>query len=176
MRRTVKVAVVAVVLVAALGGCRSMTGRTAGELVDNKLTVVKVKSKLTADRLANLAWVDVDANNGVVYLSGNARTPQQKQRATELAMQASGVRQVVNNIVVNDTAQAQAASPAASPSTAAAASGPLTGEVVRVDQGSGDVTLRMADGNNVQLRLPPPSLRTVKAGDRLTISVSPVAR
>jgi hypothetical protein len=34
----------------------------------------------------------------------------------------------------------------------------------------------MADGNNVQLRLPPPSLRTVKAGDRLTISVSPVAR
>jgi hypothetical protein len=48
--------------------------------------------------------------------------------------------------------------------------------VVTVDQGTGDVTLRMAGGSDLQLRLPPSSVRTVKPGDRLSVSVNSVAR
>jgi len=178
MTRTVKVVAVAVALTAVFAGCRTMTGRSAGELMDNAATTASVKAKLTADRLANLTWVDVDANNGVVYLTGNAATAAQKQRATEIAMRANGVKQVVNNIVVNPAGKSRAATsdqPSSSPS-ASPASAPMTAEVVSVDHASGDVSLRMTDGRDLQLRLPPESLANVRAGDRVSVTVSPVAR
>ena len=155
-----------------------MTGRSAGELMDNAATTASVKAKLTADRLANLTWVDVDANNGVFYLTGNAATAAQKQRATELAMRANGVKQVVNNIVVNPNKSRTATSdqPSASSPSASPASAPMTAEVVSVDHASGNVSLRMTDGSDLQLRLPPESLANVRAGDRVSVTVNPVAR
>jgi hyperosmotically inducible periplasmic protein len=176
---TFKAVAIAVALIAAASGCRSLTGRSAGEIFDNKTIVGTVKTKLVRDRVQNLTWIGVDAKDGVVYLTGNAETAAEKARATELAAETSGVKRVVNDIVVNsaktDTASAPAASPAATASSRAAA-GSLSGEVVRVDQGTGDVTLRMAGGNDVQLRLPPSSVRNVKPGDRLSVSVSSATR
>jgi hyperosmotically inducible protein len=194
MKTTFKALAIAVALIAATSGCRSLTGRTAGEIFDNKTIVGTVKTKLVRDRVLNLTWVNVDAKDGVVYLTGNAETAAQKARATELAEETRGVKRVVNDIVVNsskaDTASLPArpapaasasssAAPAASPATttsARAAAGTISGEVVTVDQGTGRVTLRMAGGSDVQLRLPPSSVRNVKPGDRLSVSVNPVAR
>lgn len=201
MKTTVKVLAVGIALIATTSGCRSFTGRSAGEIFDNKTIVGTVKTKLVRDHLQNLTWVGVDAKDGVVYLTGNAETAAQKARATELAEETNGVKRVVNDIVVNsasaDTARAPArtapaastsssasstarsstTSPAASPaSSSRAAAGTITGEVVTVDQGTGDVTLRMAGGSDLQLRLPPSSVRTVKPGDRLSVSVNSVAR
>jgi hypothetical protein len=48
--------------------------------------------------------------------------------------------------------------------------------VVTVDQGTGDVTLRMAGGSDLPLRLPPASVSNVKPGDRLSVSVNAVTR
>ena len=197
MKTTFKALAVAVALTAATSGCQTFTGRSAGEIFDNKTVVGTVKTKLVRDRAQNLTWVDVDAKNGVVYLTGNARTAAQKARATELAEETRGVKRVVNDIVVNsdaDTASAPARSasatssstarssttaPAASPATASssrAGAGAVAGEVVTVDHGTGDVTLRMAGGSDLQLRLPPSSVRNVKPGDRLSVSVNAVAR
>lgn len=209
MKTSFKALAIAVALIAAASGCRSLTGRTAGEFIDNKTTVATVKAKLVGDRVQNLTWVNVDANEGVVYLTGNAETAAQKTRATELAQQTHGVKRVVNNIVVNSatetvsaparpaaaatassTPQSSAAPPAArsattasapsaspaSTTTARAGSGAVSGEVVKVDQGTGDVTLRMAGGSDLQLRLPPSSVRNVKIGDRLSVSVNAVTR
>jgi hyperosmotically inducible periplasmic protein len=199
MKTTFKVLAIAVALIAAASGCRSLTGRTMGELVDNKAAVTAVKAKLVADRVQNLTWVNVDANDGVVYLTGNAETAAQKARAAELALQTHGVRRVVNHIVVNSaeadtasaparpvaaasassTARSSATAPSASPATSAparAVSGSISGEVVTVDQGTGDVTLQTAGGSDLQLRLPPSSVRNVKPGDRLSVSVNTVAR
>jgi hypothetical protein len=178
MQSTVKTLAVGIALIGLAGGCVSLTGRTAGTTIDNKKMEASVKSKLAADRLRNLTWVDVDANEGVVYLTGNAATPEDKARATEIAMRAKGVTRVVNDIVVNTERGAGAdarrsAAPAASP---ASAPGAVTGDVVSVDPGSGNVTLRMPDGNTTQLRLPPASVRDLRPGDRLSVSVSPVAR
>jgi hyperosmotically inducible protein len=124
MKTTFRALAVAVALIALASGCRTLTGRTAGQIVDNKKTVATVKARLVADRVQNLGWVHVDANDGVVYLIGNAETAAQKARATELAQQTHGVKRVVNNIVVNtekaDTASAPARSaavPSASPPT-----------------------------------------------------------
>ena len=55
---------------------------------------------LVADKAANLTRVDVDTNNGTVYLNGTVETTEQKARAEQLAGQASGVKAVVNNLQV----------------------------------------------------------------------------
>ncbi|HEX6212614.1 MAG TPA: BON domain-containing protein, partial [Methylomirabilota bacterium] len=107
--------VVALVLGAlVVSGCQTTTGRSAGAVVDDSSTTAAVKSKLVADRPANLTAVGVDTVNGVTYLTGVVETPQQRIRAEQLAWQASGVRQVVNNIQVQPPPVA--AAPSASPS------------------------------------------------------------
>src|SRR5687768_8095942 len=81
-------------------GCQSMTGKSAGTVVDDTSITASVKSKLVADKPANLTRVDVDTNNGTVYLNGTVDTPEQRVRAEQLAWQATGVKTVVNNLQV----------------------------------------------------------------------------
>lgn len=98
MTRAFRTVAVLLVLLAITAGCRSMTGKTAGETVDDATITASVKSKLVADRASNLTKVDVDTNNGTVYLNGTVETAEQKSRAEQLAWQASGVKSVVNNL------------------------------------------------------------------------------
>jgi osmotically-inducible protein OsmY len=74
--------------------------RSAGQVVeDTKITTV-VKAKLVADKPSNLTRVSVETKDGVVTLSGEVETQQQKAHAEDLARRADGVQQVVNNIRV----------------------------------------------------------------------------
>ncbi|HEY7520037.1 MAG TPA: BON domain-containing protein [Methylomirabilota bacterium] len=178
MKTAFKVVAIAAVFSVTASGCQTLTGRTAGEIFDNKTTVGTVKTKLVRDRMQNLTWVNVDANDGVVYLTGNVNTAAQKQRATELAAETPGVTRVVNDIVVNEagrTASAPAASPATTTASTRVASGTISGQVVTVDHGTGNVTLR-SNGSDLQLRLPPASVVNVRPGDRLSVSVNAGAR
>jgi hyperosmotically inducible protein len=94
---------IAVVLLIALTtvACQSMTGKTAGTTIDDATITASVKSKLVADKAANLTRVDVDTNNGTVYLNGTVESPEQKAKAEQLAWQAQGVKSVVNNLQVS---------------------------------------------------------------------------
>lgn len=83
-----------------VSGCTAMTGQTAGENVDDATITASVKSKLVADKAANLTRIDVDTTNKVVSLSGVVETPEQKARAQKLASEVSGVRDVKNNLQV----------------------------------------------------------------------------
>jgi hypothetical protein len=186
MKRTfVHMTIVSVVLLASVG-CRSMTGQSLGTNVDNKTTTATVKTRLAADQLQNLTWVDVDTSAGTVYLTGTATTDAQKQRAGEIARGVQGVQRVVNNIQVRPggTAGAQpasgqpAASGSASPATGAAAAGrplTMTGEVVEVDRGDGQVKLRTAEGEQM-LRLPAGALGSLQPGDRVRVEIVPSPR
>lgn len=98
--RVLRVMVVMVAVLSVLAGCRSMTGKSAGTNLDDSTITASVKSKLVADKAANLTRVDVDTNNGTVYLNGTVETPEQRARAEQLAWQASGVKNVVNNLQV----------------------------------------------------------------------------
>jgi hyperosmotically inducible periplasmic protein len=100
MRAALRTFALMLVMALALGACQSMTGRTAGENVDDANITASVKSKLVGDKPANLTRVDVDTNNGTVYLNGTVETPDQKTRAEQLAWQAKGVKSVVNNLQV----------------------------------------------------------------------------
>jgi hyperosmotically inducible protein len=91
---------VVLVLVLATAACQSMTGKSAGTNIDDAGITASVKSKLVADKAANLTRVDVDTNNGTVYLNGTVDSAEQKAKAEQLAWQAKGVKSVVNNLQV----------------------------------------------------------------------------
>jgi len=100
MDRRFRVVAVLLVMLAFVAGCQSMTGKTAGETIDDATITASVKAKLVADKPSNLTRVDVDTNNATVYLNGVVDSAEQKARAEQLAWQAKGVRSVVNNLQV----------------------------------------------------------------------------
>ena len=91
----------ALVAVAVLAGCGTLTGKSGGTNVDDATITASVKSKLVADKAGNLTRVDVDTNNRTVYLNGTVDSAEQKVRAEQLAWQAQGVKSVVNNLQVH---------------------------------------------------------------------------
>jgi len=77
-----------------------MTGKSAGTTLDDATITASVKSKLVADKASNLTRIDVDTNNGIVSLNGTVETPEQRARAEQLAREATGVKQVMNNLQI----------------------------------------------------------------------------
>ena len=100
MKAWMRGAAALVVLLVAVSGCQSLTGPSASSTVDDASMTASVKSKLVADKATNLTRVDVDTNNGTVYLNGTVDSAEQKTKAEQLAWQAKGVKSVVNNLQV----------------------------------------------------------------------------
>lgn len=100
MSTLVRTFVVLLMILMVTAGCQTLTGKTAGENVDDSTITAAVKSKLVADKAANLTRVDVDTNRGTVYLNGTVETPEMKAQAERIAWQAKGVKAVVNNLQV----------------------------------------------------------------------------
>ena len=100
MKTWVRGAASLLVLLVAVSGCQSLTGPSASATVDDASMTASVKSKLVADKATNLTRVDVDTNNGTVYLNGTVDSAEQKTKAEQLAWQAKGVKSVVNNLQV----------------------------------------------------------------------------
>lgn len=76
-----------------------MPFRPAPYLGDAAITA-KVKAKFLGDKTVSAIRTKVETKEGVVYLSGQAKSDTEKQRATELAMTVEGVKDVKNNIEV----------------------------------------------------------------------------
>jgi osmotically-inducible protein OsmY len=100
MGRMIGMVVVALAVLTTLSACQSLTGKSAGTNVDDASITAAVKSKLVAEKATNLTRVDVDTNNGTVYLTGSVESADQKTRAEQFAWQAKGVKNVVNNLQV----------------------------------------------------------------------------
>ncbi len=85
----------------ALAGCAgSSTSRSTGTYLDDKTISTKVKAQLAADSLTQAIQVEVETYGGVVQLSGFVESMEKKQRAEEIASGVSGVKRVVNNLVL----------------------------------------------------------------------------
>jgi hyperosmotically inducible protein len=87
-------------IVLSSSGCTSMTGESAGQYVDDSTITATVKAKLVGEKTTNLTRVDVETTNQIVALNGIVESPDQKQRAEQLAMQVNGVKRVQNNLQV----------------------------------------------------------------------------
>jgi len=91
----------ALMLLAGVGaGCTAMTGKSAGTNVDDAKITATVKEKLALEKVSTLTKIDVDTNNGTVYLTGNVASEDLRTKATTIARQVAGVHEVVNNLKV----------------------------------------------------------------------------
>jgi|SRR3990170_1919351 len=100
MVRTFKMMIGALAVLFLMTGCQAMTGQTMGENIDDSYITGAVKTQLASDKLVSLTRVEVETNNGVVYLTGQVETAEQRSHIGSLASQVSGVKRVVNNLQV----------------------------------------------------------------------------
>ena len=84
------------------GTSAGMTTHTtkAGAAVSDAAITTKVKAKFAADKQVSATNIHVDTDNGVVKLSGTARSQQEADRAASIAKTTKGVVSVDNNIQV----------------------------------------------------------------------------
>ena len=95
-----KMMIVTLAVLFLMTGCQAMTGQTMGENIDDSYITGAVKTQLASDKLVSLTRVEVETNNGIVYLTGQVQTAEQKSHIGSLASQVKGVKQVVNNLQV----------------------------------------------------------------------------
>lgn len=102
VQKTLAVSVAAALLAGATlfnSGCAVMRDQqSVGEYIDDSAITASVKARLVEDKTVDAAAISVETLNGVVQLSGFAKSYAEKQRAGTLASQAEGVRKVQNNI------------------------------------------------------------------------------
>lgn len=87
-------------------GCHPAADEAVGsQAIRDAAVSSAVQSKLTADRTANFARVDVDSAGGVVTLSGTVRSAEERARAERLAGQVNGVARVHNYLQIRRAAE-----------------------------------------------------------------------
>lgn len=74
-------------------------GASTSRPADSTLTA-KVKAKLLSDDMLNAMKIDVDTENGTVFLSGVVDTPEQKKKAVQIAKNTEGVQRVEDNLKI----------------------------------------------------------------------------
>lgn len=74
--------------------------QTAGEVVDDGVVTAKVKAKLVDDPVTKAYQINVETFKGTVQLSGSVDSDEARSRATQLAKDVGGVKDVQNSLQV----------------------------------------------------------------------------
>jgi osmotically-inducible protein OsmY len=85
---------------AAPGQPAAANQQTAGEAVDDAVVTAKVKARLIDDEVTKAYQINVDTFKGTVQLSGSVDSEEARTRATELAKNVGGVKDVKNSLQV----------------------------------------------------------------------------
>lgn len=89
---------------AGMVGCSVAQGQqSVGSYVDDATITASVKKKLLEDPVVSGLAVDVDTNDGVVQLSGFAKTQTEKDRAEAIARGTKGVKSVKNSLTIRSS-------------------------------------------------------------------------
>ena len=80
------------------GGTVEQTAANAGRVVDDSVITGKVKAALVADPTTKAHEINVETFKGVVQLSGFVDTSEARSRATQVAQQVEGVKNVKNDL------------------------------------------------------------------------------
>ena len=79
------------------------TAANAGRVVDDSVITAKVKSALVADPTTKAHQISVETFQGTVQLSGFVDDPEARSRATQVAREVEGVKDVKNSLQVRST-------------------------------------------------------------------------
>ena len=69
-------------------------------MVDDTLITTKVKAALLAEKGIDSGKISVETEKGKVMLSGDVKSPDQRQRAEGIARKVTGVKEVDNKLEV----------------------------------------------------------------------------
>lgn len=101
IRNTFAAAITAVALVTATTGCAVVRDQqSVGAYVDDATLTTRVKAKFAEDPTVSALAIGVETLNGLVQLSGFAKSTEERMKAETLARNTSGVKGVKNDIVV----------------------------------------------------------------------------
>ena len=78
----------------------ALAEETVGQKFDDATLVAKIKAELLRSPDVTGLALNVDAKNGVVTLSGNAKTEAERTKAVDIAKRAGGVAKVDNKIEI----------------------------------------------------------------------------
>lgn len=74
--------------------------RTAGQYIDDKVLIQRVRAALGDSEVYKFPDVKVQTYRGTVQLTGFVTSPEQKQRAEEIARSVNGVYNIQNDIMM----------------------------------------------------------------------------
>jgi osmotically-inducible protein OsmY len=114
---------------------------------DDETITTAIIAKLGADELLSNSTIHVDTDNGFVTLSGIVKIPAEADRATELAQEVDGVRQVSSNLKVESSSEADSTNTELQEGT-----NQVRGDVAEATQGAGSTVEETAEkaGNAVE--------------------------
>lgn len=106
MQHVLHATFLAIATLGTLAGCAVTGGQsTVGEYIDDKTITARVKARFAQDQTVSAMRIQVETLNGVVQLSGFARSEAEKSKAGELARSVPDVRSVRNDIIVRPPQQ-----------------------------------------------------------------------
>ena len=74
---------------------------SVGEYVEDSVITTKIKGKLAAEKDVSAMHIKVDTDkNGVVVLSGTAKSQAERDKAHKIAHSVEGVTKVINHIKI----------------------------------------------------------------------------
>ncbi len=98
MKKTIFSLTTAALLAVAISGCSTVD--SANKWGSDAWITTKLKTEQMGASPAIWSDINVDTNNGVVQLSGFAKTQADINKAVEIARKTDGVKSVVNNVML----------------------------------------------------------------------------
>ena len=102
MKKVIFMAMLMVLGLVLVSGCASMTGRTAGEHVDDATITTKVNDVIVQDPDAKYLKIDVSSTDGNVVLAGFIHDRAAEDRIVAKIRQIKGVKSVKSNLKVEE--------------------------------------------------------------------------
>jgi osmotically-inducible protein OsmY len=100
MKKVVLLTVLMVFGLALFAGCASMTGRTAGEYIDDASITTEANAIIVKDPDAKYLKIDVSSTDGNVVLTGFIRDKKAEERIVAKIRQIKGVKSVKSDLKV----------------------------------------------------------------------------
>jgi osmotically-inducible protein OsmY len=94
-------AVVTLAMLALTGCAVTRDQETVGAYVDDATITTSIKARFVKDKKVSAASIKVETLNGVVLLSGFAKSREEKSTAEEIASNVKGVKSVKNEITMS---------------------------------------------------------------------------
>ena len=102
MKKVILLSVLVVFGLALFSGCATMTGRTAGEYIDDSSITTQANGIIVKDPDAQYLKIDVSSTNGNVVLAGYIHDKKAEERIVAKIRQIKGVKSVTSNLKVEE--------------------------------------------------------------------------